>query len=121
MTDERAMRERAIQNPDWQQVVLNGGPPCFHIEDDGKLCFRAERWEGHGEIHKYVSLAAFAAAEHDAAVEECCKAVCRLCRDTTVGKTELFDGKWGHRIDSEHYDYCKAAAIRSRVAGKEKR
>lgn len=45
---------------DWEQVVRNGGPPCFHLED-GRFCFRAERWEGHepGQIHRYVPLAGF--------------------------------------------------------------
>lgn len=44
------------ENMDWQQVVLNGGPPCFHSE--GKcFCGRALRWEGHPEDHKFVSLA----------------------------------------------------------------
>jgi hypothetical protein len=52
---------KAIKNPDWMQVVLNQGPPCFHIEN-GRFCFRAERW--HDEIaekvcHKYVSLEQF--------------------------------------------------------------
>lgn len=44
---------------DWQQVVLNGGPPCFHIEGE-RFCGRAQRWPGHeerAEMHKFVSLA----------------------------------------------------------------
>lgn len=44
---------------DWQQVVLNGGPPCFAMDDAGRAgwyCGRAERWEGHGVLHDYVSL-----------------------------------------------------------------
>lgn len=43
---------------DWQQVVLNGGPPCFAQLDDeeGRYCGRAERWEGHDGEHKFVSL-----------------------------------------------------------------
>jgi hypothetical protein len=45
----------AARNADWQQVVLNGGPPCFHLED-GRFCFRAFRWQGHGIMHDYVSL-----------------------------------------------------------------
>ncbi len=52
----------AARDADWQQVVLNGGPPCFHLED-GRFCLRAERWDGHRRIggsiaiHKFVSLA----------------------------------------------------------------
>lgn len=42
---------------DWIQVVLNGGPPCFHICEDGRFCGRAERWEGHEDLHKFTSLA----------------------------------------------------------------
>lgn len=53
----RADRIAAAQNCDWHQVVCNGGPPCFYIED-GAFCFRAERWQGHGSQHEYVSLAA---------------------------------------------------------------
>lgn len=45
---------------DWQQVVLNGGPPCFHL-DGQRFCLRAERWDGHktvggGSIHAFVPL-----------------------------------------------------------------
>ncbi len=42
---------------DWQQVVLNGGPPCFHL-DGMTFCLRAERWQGHGieDFHKFVPL-----------------------------------------------------------------
>ena len=49
---------RAAQQMDWMQVVLNGGPPCFHIDSDGsRFCGRAERWGGHGDLHAFVSLA----------------------------------------------------------------
>jgi len=41
---------------DWQQVQLNGGPPCFHIED-GRFCLRAQWWEGHKYFHAAVTLA----------------------------------------------------------------
>lgn len=49
----------AARNMDWQQVVLNGGPPCFHLGKDGRFCGRAQRW--HDEIaervcHRYVPL-----------------------------------------------------------------
>lgn len=57
----RAKQSRAIkaaENMDWMQVVLNGGPPCFHIQKDGRFCGRAERWAGHidGDPHKFVPL-----------------------------------------------------------------
>jgi hypothetical protein len=44
---------------DWQQVVLNGGPPCFALLDDepDRYCGRAERWAGHDGEHEFVSLA----------------------------------------------------------------
>jgi len=49
--------EKAVTDIDWGQVVANGGPPCFFIEN-GCFCLRAERWEGHGGVlHAYVSLA----------------------------------------------------------------
>lgn len=43
---------------DWQQVVLNGGPPCFAVLDaeENWYCGRAQRWDGHDYDHKYVSL-----------------------------------------------------------------
>lgn len=53
---------RAAERADWAQVVMNGGPPCFHLETDGKFCLRAQRWEGHkvkqsgGGLHPYLPL-----------------------------------------------------------------
>lgn len=43
---------------DWEQVALNGGPPCFALlsDEDGWYCGRAERWDGHDGEHNYVSL-----------------------------------------------------------------
>lgn len=57
MTDKttRSSILKASKNPDWQQVVLNQGPPCFHVEDDKRFCFRAYRWPGHNEVHKFIS------------------------------------------------------------------
>jgi hypothetical protein len=48
----------AAQEADWQQVALNGGPPCFHLEGNvvPRLCLRARRWAGHDTDHTYVSL-----------------------------------------------------------------
>lgn len=42
---------------DWQQVVRNGGPPCFYVVGT-QFCGRAKRWAGHGDPvgHEYVSL-----------------------------------------------------------------
>lgn len=50
----------AAAQMDWVQVVLNGGPPCFHLYEDGRFCGRAKRWVGHddGDPHKFVSLEA---------------------------------------------------------------
>ncbi len=50
----------AAQCMDWRQVVLNGGPPCFHLQEDGAFCGRAQRWMGHDKDcldHEFVSLA----------------------------------------------------------------
>lgn len=52
-----AMRD-ASRFADWEQVVLNGGPPCFHMEDNGRFCLRAQRWQGHGQLHAFISLRA---------------------------------------------------------------
>jgi hypothetical protein len=57
--------DRACYRANWQQVIINGGPPCFAFEEsDGKFCLRAERWAGHTDKdkwpqrHRFVSLAA---------------------------------------------------------------
>jgi hypothetical protein len=50
--------DRACYRANWQQVIINGGPPCFAFEGDGKFCLRAERWAGHTQRHRFVSLAA---------------------------------------------------------------
>lgn len=49
---------QAAKEMDWQQVVLNGGPPCFYICEGGCFCGRAKRWEGHGhrDFHDFVPL-----------------------------------------------------------------
>jgi|ERR1700722_10200519 len=48
----------AAEKADWQQVVLNQGPPCFHLEGghNPQFCLRAKRWAGHDSDHKYVPL-----------------------------------------------------------------
>jgi hypothetical protein len=48
----------AARRMDWQQVVMNGGPPCFAILEGerGNFCGRAHRWEGHDSHHAFVSL-----------------------------------------------------------------
>jgi hypothetical protein len=46
----------AARHMDWQQVIMNGGPPCFAIMDDGHFCGRAKHWPGHNVIHTFVSL-----------------------------------------------------------------
>jgi hypothetical protein len=55
----QAQLRDAARNADWQQVVLNLGPPCFFYEKErGLFCLRAKRWDGHGEpgFHHFVSL-----------------------------------------------------------------
>jgi len=53
-------KDKATATPqmDWQQVVLNGGPPCFAVLDGEEtwFCGRAERWAGHNGEHTFVSL-----------------------------------------------------------------
>ena len=47
----------AAKAADWGQVVANGGPPCFHLGGDGgRFCLRADRWDGHGVMHRFVPL-----------------------------------------------------------------
>lgn len=48
---------RAAKNADWRQVVMNGGPPCFHRHpDDDQFCLRTQRWDGHPSFHRFVPL-----------------------------------------------------------------
>jgi hypothetical protein len=47
---------RAAAFADWEQVRLNGGPPCFHLDGEN-FCLRAERWAGHPSDHPFVTLA----------------------------------------------------------------
>lgn len=58
---------------DWQQVAINGGPPCFAVGVDaqGWYCGRAQRWDGHDYDHKFVSLDDLLNAER----ERCAKIV----------------------------------------------
>lgn len=56
----------AAENADWQQVVLNGGPPCFHMEEHGRFCLRAHKWDGHKTnpfpFHEFVSFSTLLSA-----------------------------------------------------------
>ena len=56
---DQERRKAAACRADWTQVVLNGGPPCFHLKND-RFCLRAERWFGHDHAvdHAFISLAA---------------------------------------------------------------
>lgn len=45
----------AARIADWEQVRLNGGPPCFKFME-GSFCLRAKRWEGHDCHHEYTTL-----------------------------------------------------------------
>ena len=65
----------AAQNMDWQQVVQNGGPPCFHLDSFGHFCGRSQRWEGHRKDrtydcdHEFVSLADLLDQAHQLGME----------------------------------------------------
>jgi hypothetical protein len=81
----------ACKNPDWEQVILNGGPPCFHIAE-GKFCFRAKRWFGHEEPgldHPFVSLETFTNPLREHA-EDSARLV-KVCQEAIIRITDLFD------------------------------
>lgn len=61
---------KAAEEMDWQQVVLNGGPPCFHLCEDGRFCGRAKRWAGHEDMHEFVSLSQLIERSRSTGVEE---------------------------------------------------
>jgi hypothetical protein len=68
----QAKATAAMPQMDWQQVVLNGGPPCFAVltERPSWYCGRAQRWDGHGYDHKFVSLSDLVINERDALLRE---------------------------------------------------
>lgn len=72
MTSEHEKLIKAAKQADWGQVMANGGPPCFHLMENGRLCFRAKRWIGHDEnqAHEFVSLADLIRDTRAAAQEE---------------------------------------------------
>lgn len=98
---------------DWQQVVLNGGPPCFAVNTPhdipNRYCGRAERWQGHGSIHDYVSLTQFAAAQqaigYQKGIEESAK----------IAESDDHRHSSGYRCERGEFI---AKAIRSRISQK---
>lgn len=67
LTGEKANQQTGESRPwmDWEQVRLNGGPPCFHLDPEhegNRFCGRAQRWFGHIEgacaypDHNFISL-----------------------------------------------------------------
>lgn len=74
---------QAAERADWTQVVQNGGPPCFHLEED-RFCLRAERWEGHADpdvgddelYHRFVSLGDLLSFDRDLIFVELRRVVC---------------------------------------------
>lgn len=72
MDIKQKAREVAAKNMDWQQVVFNGGPPCFHLEGIN-FCGRAQSWAGHPLVHRFISLAAALQSAVDEEREACAK------------------------------------------------
>jgi len=70
VTEQSALNEllRAAELMDWQQVVLNGGHPCFQLEQ-GRFCGRAERWHSD-HTHRVISLADLLRRRHSPAVSQ---------------------------------------------------
>lgn len=147
MTDEREMKERAEKfidlNPKiWDTIGRMAAFAVAECDEFTRAFSRAmeadERssWEPN-EIENIVKELVTTAkersdaldkvtAERDAAIEECCKDVCQICRDGKVGpaiygpiKHDPIDG-WIHYLAPDYTEFavCSAAAIRSRVAAK---
>ena len=93
---------------DWQQVVLNGGPPCFRIEGE-KFCGRAERWQGHPVDHRFISLESYV----DSAVAEAVESTVERCAE--LFKSWMIPIVMDEDISSSLEDYQKSLhkAIRS--------
>jgi hypothetical protein len=82
--------EAAAEQMDWAQVALNGGPPCFHVGDDGRFCGRAQRWDGHDDLHRFVSLADLLTDRHH-------RHRLKLRFDVLCAKQPLYGGPDGTR------------------------
>jgi hypothetical protein len=65
--------EKAAEQMDWIQVVLNGGAPCFHVCEDNKFCGRAERWHLREDAHKFRPLHEMLKDQFDLGVNEALK------------------------------------------------
>lgn len=137
MTPAEKAREAALKKADWQQVAMNGGPPCFHIDQrDGRFCLRAERWDGHRPpvvIHKFVGLENLIIEAVAQEREECAKVVAKRYLDDMklmntrrlIAAVENASKKWDGNhpcelVDSllsvfDIYGEQKAHAIRSRT------
>jgi hypothetical protein len=102
-------REVAATNADWLQVILNGGPPCFHLEGE-RFCLRAQRWAGHivttdGPLdHKFVSFAAALREAVEAEREACLGAFSQAYKDAMMDT----------QGDREAATACGLNAIRAR-------
>ena len=99
---------KAANNADWDQVLMNGGPPCFHLEGEW-FCLRAKRWYGHDEIHhQFVSfgdLIKRLESERDALQKESACPVCRGGKNLE-GEDVCSECK-GTGLASVAYDVCR--------------
>ena len=50
---QRLIKETVQPEIDEGQRQLNEGSYCFHIEEDGRYCGRAQGWAGHPEYHEF--------------------------------------------------------------------
>lgn len=107
-TDEREMRERAIEA--FKCDMCAGSGQLMHYGRNHGPCHKCQGI-GH-DAEGAEKAAAFAAAERDTAAEECCKDVCEQCAAGMPVKQ--FESGLAH-INTMP---CKAAAIRARVAAK---
>lgn len=84
----------AAKHADWGQVVANGGPPCFHLEGV-RFCLRAQRWDGHDSMHRYLPLHELLAAVAISADEsgiigvQACRPEDRAMLNTPAGRELL--------------------------------
>jgi hypothetical protein len=98
--ERRAELKSAAAHVDWQQVILNGGPPCFYLEERGRFCLRAQRWGGHNKpnaFHRFTPL------DH--------------WMSTLVDLAATYDrmGEWCDRNDGA---ICDVARVRAILEGK---
>ena len=101
-SDERVEILELARQMDWQQVVLNGGPPCFAVDEYvDRFCGRAERWHQDG-THKFVSLADLLSSAVALAKAGMREAAAQACRKSLEAQWEFDSDDMDAKMPSDY-------------------